>query len=554
MTKSRWILSLGILLVLASLAPADDTQLPVLKTKTRTVAVFKNGLAFVVQEGSVHLADGWAVSDSIPQASLGSLWIAALDPGARLAEVVSLKESRSRMRPALTLSDLFLANLGKKVSFRVENTLIEGRIKNVLGSRPGPGEIPAVIDGRRAALPPAAEGNAIIIETSKGDVAVNKNLVQSLQFLDPPETSVRDTESVKRLRFKVIPARAQARVGLFYLQKGTSWTPAYLVDLVNDHQVRMTMQALVVNDAEDFEAADLQFVVGYPNFLFADVPSPLTQDQSLAQFLTALDSGGRRRIAPDSLSNIAVQRMAELDEEEGAGLTDYLSSAAGRVEGASTEDLFFYRLPGVTLKKGERALYSIFSESLDYRPIYEWTIPDTTDVDAAGDQRRAGIDRSRDQVWHSLKLKNSTSVPWTTAPALAVRDGKPLAQEMLIYTSKGASVNLKLTVAADILTSRRELEAGRQRDVTVYRHSYDLVTVLGELKVKNNKDKAVTLDIRKSLTGEVLEAGGGGLVEKAAEGLKSRAVNPNSRITWEIPLEPGRELTLSYKYKIYVSH
>jgi len=553
MNKTRFISFLSILVFLVSLAPAEDVPLPVLKTRPQTIAVFKNGLGFFIREGEVRLVDGWAVSDSIPQASLGSLWIGALDSGARLEQVVSLKEERSRERAALSIPELFKANVGKRVAFTVDNKLIEGKIKGVLDVSPGRGDKAEAYDERRAALPKPDGGDVVIIETSRGDVAVNKNLVNTVQFLDPPATSVSGTETLKRMKFKVAPARDQARIGLFYLQKGISWTPAYLLNLVDDKKVRMTMQALLMNDVEDFEGTDLLFVVGYPHFIFSDILSPLTQDQSLAQFLSALAAGGRRDVSSGSLANIAVQRMSEMEEGQGVGPADSISSSGGGPEGIAMEDLFFYRQPGVSLKKGERALYPIFSELVDYSPIYEWTIPDTASVDSEGDPRRQDQGKTREQVWHSLKLKNSTAYPWTTAPALAVREGKPMAQEILDYTSKGSSVSLKLTIASDVKTSRQEVEAERQRGVTVSGHTYDLVSVRGELRIKNNKDKPVTMDVKKSLTGEVLEVSPQGKTQKMAEGLGLRAINPNSRITWEILLNPGQDITLSYKYKIFVS-
>jgi hypothetical protein len=69
-----------------------------------------------------------------------------------------------------------------------------------------------------------------------------------------------------------------------------------------------------------------------------------------------------------------------------------------------------------------------------------------------------------EQVWHAVKLTNATEFPWTTAPAFAVSGWKPLAQEILDYTPRGTSTNLKLTVATDIKVNKREEEAAR-RDV-----------------------------------------------------------------------------------------
>lgn len=554
MIKRRLLVTLGLVSGLVFWALADEAKLPILKTKPKSIAVFKNGLGFFTREGEVRPAGGWAVSDEVPQAALGSLWIGLLDKDARLEEVISLKDVRTREEAALSIADLLKANIGKRVAFTFDDKVIEGKIKSVPETSAAPAGGDLRSEEGRSSLSAPEEGTVVIVATPEGDFAFNKSMINRLQFFDAPIVKYPAQEVVKRLKFKVDSGRSSVRIGLLYLQKGISWTPAYLVDILDDQKVRMAMQALLVNEVEDFEETDLLFVVGYPNFIFSDVLSPMAQTQSLAQFLSSLGLAGRREMPSGQLLNIAVQRTSEYDENFQPGSAGYGAAESGGPEGMAQEDLFFYQKKGVSLKRGERALYPLFSEIVDYSPVYEWTVPDTTSVDAQGDVRRGEPDRSRDQVWHSLKLRNSTAYPWTTAPAMAVRNGKPVAQDILDYTSKNAAVNLKLTVASDVQTNRQEFEVERQRDVTVYEHSYDLVIVRGELKIRNGKDKAITMDVRKSLTGEGLEAGHQGRIQKMAEGLELRTINPNSRITWEVPLQPHQEITLTYKYRIYISH
>jgi hypothetical protein len=56
------------------------------------------------------------------------------------------------------------------------------------------------------------------------------------------------------------------------------------------------------------------------------------------------------------------------------------------------------------------------------------------------------------------------------------------------------------------------------------------------------------------LTGEALTASHQGKITKMAEGLELKAVNPSSRLAWEVPLQAHEEVTLTYTYKIYISH
>jgi len=302
-----------------------------------------------------------------------------------------------------------------------------------------------------------------------------------------------------------------------------------------------------VNDVEDLEGVEAYFVVGYPNFRFADVLSPMALDQALGQFLAELDRAEKKDEALGRMANVLTQRMAPLQEAESL---DYGLASLPGVVGAPEEDLFLYAKKGLDLKKGERAEYPIFSQEVDYKHVYEWKIPDTLNVDYAGYQQSGQRQQLAEQVWHAIKLLNNTNFPWTTAPAFSVSGWKPLAQEVLDYTPRGTSTNLKLTVATDIKVNKREEETARQRDFRIRSSSYDLVTVKGELDIRNAKTKDVTVEIKKRLTGEVLETSHGGQVTKVAEGL--RGVNSNALVAWEIPIKAGEEIKVTYTYKVYI--
>ena len=72
------------------LATADDSPQPkpqtengknphVWQPRTRSVAVFKNGMGFFMREGDVKLRDGWCVAKQIPPAAFGTLAIYSHD-------------------------------------------------------------------------------------------------------------------------------------------------------------------------------------------------------------------------------------------------------------------------------------------------------------------------------------------------------------------------------------------------------------------------------------------------------------------------------------------
>jgi hypothetical protein len=539
---------LGMILTTLSMPAAVEKEdpLPTLSTKAKAIAIFKNGLGFFIREGEVDLLNRWAVTEYVPKAALGSLWIGSLDKDAQLEEVIGFFEEVKSENEAITLQEMLKVNIGKKVKITANNKIIEGIIQSVPENR-----VPYQESAQQRVQP--YPGAIVIIRTKDGDVALNKNAVSKIEFSTTYSTKTQSKGREKRIKFKVATPKKRAKLSLSYLQKGISWVPSYLVNIEDPKKARITMKATLINDVENLENVDAFFVVGYPNFMYADVLSPLALDQALSQFIIGLEAGARRRDDYSQMSNIMRQSMpAAFREEARVQPLDYGYAAIKGVPGASEEDLFLYNKKGINLKKGERAYYHIFSHEVDYKHIYEWIVPDTLNVDPRGYQRSGQQPTDREQVWHSIKLENSTDFPWTTAPALTISGWKPLAQDTINYTPKTTKTNLKLTIATDIKTNRHEYEIERQRDVRLYRSSYDLVTVKGELYINNAKSKDVTMEIKKKVTGEVLEVSHNGKVEKVAEGL--RGVNFNSFISWEIPVKAGEEVEVTYTYKVYIRH
>jgi len=156
-------------------------------------------------------------------------------------------------------------------------------------------------------------------------------------------------------------------------------------------------------------------------------------------------------------------------------------------------------------------------------------------------------------VWHALKLTNTTGKPWTTAPAVTMKNGRILGQDTIEYTPDQATTDLKITQALSISAEHNEYEIERQRGGTqFYGNNYDLVTVKGELAVTNYKDEPVTLEITKLLSGEVQKSAGDPQIVRLARGLRS--VNPASRLVWKLEVKPGKEnlKKLEYVYQVYV--
>ncbi len=343
----------------------------------------------------------------------------------------------------------------------------------------------------------------------------------------------------------------EARIDISYLQKNISWVPSYRIDISNPDKALILFKAMVVNDAEDLQNTDLFFAVGYPNFRYTDFVSPLTLDQSLAQYIQSLSSQ-RGNAGFGGYSLYMMQNIAMGVDYAAKGVTDtyYGTPPSANLSISPEEDLYFYQLNDVTLAKNQRAEFPVFSAEINYQHVYTWEVPDILNVDVYGfKQGNQRQQPQNDMVWHCLKLENTTDYPWTTAPTLVVNNNKPISQEDLSYTSKQGKVYLKLTAASDIKTEQREEEIDRQRNHLINDSRYDKVTIKGELALKNYQAKEAKMEIKKNLVGEILDSSTDAKVTRKVEGL--RGINPVSRLDWEITLAPGEERILKYEYVIF---
>ncbi|HEV2991614.1 MAG TPA: hypothetical protein VG759_24480 [Candidatus Angelobacter sp.] len=552
----RCALAIILPVCLASLAFALQDQPPSATPEKGlhpvSVAAFKNGLAFVIRTGQVKVTDGEGQIDHVPPATLGTLWISASAP-AVLEEVVAFRHKTPKARSVVSLGDLIEANVGKTVTVTYNNKEYTGE---VLGWGISPSELKSETADDDEAQGPRANPPArpVLLRINDKVMALNHSSITSVEVAGKPNLTWSPLEEQKSLRFRIKNATGSIPLTMEYLERGLGWSPSYRIELKDKNTAQLTMQAVLVNDAENLEQADVFFVVGFPNFKYSELHSPMALQESLAKLMASMN-GTLGRLEGNALAN-------QMNSNAYAFSVSALTSADGslatgetlEMAGDSEEDLFLYSRPGVTLKTGERALYNVFSSMVSYDEIYDWEVSATSRVDDLGnyqEQVSTTARKSNETVWHSLRLKNNSKFPWTTAPALVVHGTNPISQELLSYTPKSASGYLKLTVASDIHADRDENEVTRVKGATrIAGTTYDAVTVEGTLRVHNYKAAAATLHVVKDVVGEVLSASHAGKSHKTTKEIE--AVNPHSTIEWEMPVKAGEEIELKYRYKIFV--
>jgi hypothetical protein len=525
--------------------------------------MFKNGLGFFIAQAALPDAAGPFMLGAFPVPSHGTFWV-SYPKGVALQSVVAREAKLTTQVGAISIPELLRANVGKHIVVWLSDTdkPVEGTLVACPADRGAPRSDPyAMGRGRDPSTemryygPPAPRESArlIVVQTSQGTAAFSPDAVKRVEFPggEPVRTVARETSIVELEGRLGKPAGGKDAV-ISYLAKGITWAPSYMVDISDPKTARISASAVVVNECQNLRDVELELVTGFPNLELSDVPSPLALTQDLAGFLRAL-TGERREPAPAGYAAQAVAYRA--DAAAPAGPIGVAPAYLAAKPGQAKEDLFLYPLGKVSLAKGEVGYYPLFTESVPYRHVYTWEIPDYLDIDEryVGYEERERIRKQRGEqvVWHALRLENTTTVPWTTAPAETVQANQVLGQSALDFTPPKGTTTLRITQAVSVRAEEVERETGRERNaLQLYDGSYDKVTVEGMLRVVNLKAESVPLEITKTLAGEVKATQPEAKVEKSARGL--RRVNPTSVLRWSFTLKPSEEKKITYQCTVFV--
>jgi len=531
---------------------------PAQPLELKQMALFKNGLGFFVAETvcPADRTDFHVMLPAIP--SHGTFWI-SYPSDVDLVSAVARETDWDETVEAMTIPELLAANVGRDVLLTIGEKEFTGTITHCAVNREPPTPRSTYATPGRSAtwlgpvesypVRPRPPIGTVMIRTEIGVLCANPNTVTNVVFVGD-DVQRRFTEQTRKAELQVrLRAAAPGRkMTVTFLAGGITWAPSYMVDISAEDKALLSAKAIVVNDACKLTGVDVQLVTGFPHLQFSGIISPVALKQSLAQFLESLTRGRTERARARIMENVMTQSVA-YDGRGGGAMPAYGAAAAGTV----AEDLFLYPAGRLDLDHDEVAYVPLFTEAVPYEHVYQWDIPDYVNEQDRYDYGRVESegDDIEQEIWHSLRLTNTTRVPWTTAPGETISGGSILGQDTLKYTPPGAQTTLRITRAIGLKGDQAELETNRKRNAMVWRNQqYDLVTIKGDLSVLNTLAKPVTLEITKTLSGETKSVEPEAKEQKLAKGL--RRVNPTTKLTWTIELAPGAEQKLSYTYDVYV--
>jgi len=509
-----------LIILLAIIAiPAIAQQ----KLSPEKITIYKSGTYHVVKEGVLKFAKKTAYLDANTQPLIGTYWLS----GGKGMQIQFKIDTIKVNKNVNDFNGLLSANKGKDVKVTYTIPSVQDKVLEASG---------AIVDF-------SPNSGLLKLQTgSNPGIFLNTRLLQivSIQFSGTEKNTYQADSTFRVSKITIDKDLESLNVQLHYMGTGFMWHPSYYLKLLNDKDARLEMKALIENSTEDLNNVETQLVVGSPNMYYGSTLDPIAANYSMPNNTGYLSS------AKYSLNNSYSNQIAEQSAVDDYSSTpSYFTNTFG-AEGEKNYDLYQYKLGKITIPKNSKLYYPIFAENVTFEEKYESVVSDYVSFYTS---RYVQQDEKKYDVWHTIEMKNTTSYPLTTAPVFVENEKNDfLSQDLLEYTPINSVNSIKLSKAIDIVLKNKETETTRESAVKkIDNVTYNRVYIKGTITIQNFQKKAVTVVIKKQLTGEVTTAVDG----KISKQPNPIYMNSASTISWEVKLAADEKKELEYNYSVF---
>ncbi|HEX8852785.1 MAG TPA: hypothetical protein VF754_04825, partial [Pyrinomonadaceae bacterium] len=369
------IIALPCVHVSAQERTPQPPPIPTFKPSVKRVAVFKNGYVFTYREGLAAPSNGWAYTTEVPTAVLGTVWGYTTNSQARVTQLLASESDKREPTRVANLEELLFVNEGARIRVKSQSSdkVLEGTYVILNPHRTfavGRSDAPLLATG--AEVIPNGQSD-IAVTTETGVAVIRTSNIAHLEFVGQPRWDKLAGGKENRLGLKVENAEAGQSIGLGVaaLERGIRWIPAYRIEPLGEPvtEAKLELEAMVINDLADLADAEIYFVVGVPHFLYQDLLSPLSLNQTFAGVSSYFNvSSSQFSNAIMTQSRAGELRQSGSPRESGS---DPYASVQGdaSLPAMSADELYLYRSEQVALKKGERASLRLFSLTVPCREV-----------------------------------------------------------------------------------------------------------------------------------------------------------------------------------------
>lgn len=565
----KHILIAGITLLTLSLQTWAE-ELPFLGAKVKTLVTFKDGTVFVLKEGTVKVGpEGKVVTSPITDAAFGTVGVNCLTKGVHV-KMLTASAAPDSLASARSFTDARSNAHGRPVVVRRRGSK-ESLSGELLSLRTPVGL------SEQLGMPAVTRNQEWILSLKQQDGVISlipMSEIEEWRFLDTEALDRDPDQTGQHLRISLEGAKEgqEVTISYYYLWKGVSWTPSYLLEREKDGKVRLELRGEIANKLLDLKGTELHLVVGVPNFMYINTPSPMVAQKTLQQVTSVLqntpafsnDFSRNAQFTQLTVNNaVSHGRPIETRQPEAAEagfapppeLPDAQSTDAG--------SLHLFKVDGVELAKGERAIVHLATMDLTCRDLVTWDIADVR-VQRA-DHTPTPKDRAANPLTHYWMLK-AGDTPLTTGPALVMKGEIALSQDQIFYTPRNTEGRFKVGTAVGIAGVASENVLSREpgskevKDKQSHYHG-KAFWLMREIRwIDETRELTVQVTNGHAFETEVhVTRQFHGRPEEAPEvtmqtlGGMDDTKDQLNRFTWNVSLKPGetKELNIRYVARVF---
>jgi hypothetical protein len=365
----------------------------------------------------------------------------------------------------------------------------------------------------------------------------------------------RKSKTTEEVQVVEVPKNHLGRVRMRYLSQDITWSPFYRVNLKDDGKLTIDASATVMNNLEDFEDTEVEFISGFPNMVFASSLSALSKGMTFQSFLNNLANPSEPSYLRSTSSRSGVLRQAEMLSNSAVYYDmdddDVYQPQKPSLWTASGMDDMQYKSAGkLTMKKGDVLQLPIASASADFEHIVTWTAPMEKRFsfgEASGDTT----------LWNCIRFRNPFDFALTSAPYEIEQDGNVLGQSTGTWFGAGQPATVKITKSMAVTASMTQIESGslnRYYTEVKWNNNYKFhyPDVTAQIILTNHGTKPVKVVFDSVFYGELIDADGKPKETKLLTDNRTR--NPKNKLTWEVTVPASDKTTINYTYKIILDN
>ena len=399
----------------------------------------------------------------------------------------------------------------------------------------------------------------ITLKTDDGYLTIRQEdvvAVKAEKFADGKganPANTKKTKTTEEVQVVEAPKNHLGPVRMRYLSQDITWSPFYRVNLKDDGKLTIDASATVMNNLENFEDTEVEFISGFPNMVFASSLSALSKGMSFQSFLNNLanpnepsylrSSAGRSGVMSQSvMSNSAV--YYDMDDEEEYPQKPSLWTASGM------DDMQYKSAGKLTMRKGDVLQLPIASAPAEYELITTWTAPMEKRFsfgEASGDTT----------LWNCVRFRNPFDFALTSAPYEIEQDGNVLGQSTGTWFGAGQPATVRITKSMAVTATMTQTESGSlNRYFTEVKwnnnYKFHYPDVTAQIVLTNHGTKPAKVVFDSVFYGELIEAEGD--PKKTQLLADNRTRNQKNKLTWEVTVPASGKTTLNYTYKIILDN